>query len=193
MTPLPETMLDAIGLVIRLWLVWVGMRFLVQFVGLRLPRAWRARRWRPGPGVDAVQAALDRHRAVAATTGALAVAIVTPTGERRCFAGHVDGSDSLAPNADTRFEIGSITKTFTATLLVAMQREGGISLTTPVDSLLPETARPGLQSPRPMTLEDLAAQHSGLPRLPRGWAMLAGLCLRPRQPYAWISEDVLLR
>ena len=193
MTPLPETLRDAIGLLIRLWLVWVGMRFLVQSVGLRLQRAWRARRWRPGPGANAVQAALDRHLAVAATAGALAVATVTPSGERRCFAGHVDGPDSPAPDADTRFEIGSITKTLTATLLAAMQREGRIGLTAPVDNLLPETARPGLQSPRPMTLEDLATQHSGLPRLPWGWAMLAGLCLRPRQPYAWISADVLLR
>ncbi len=193
MTPLPQAMLDALGLLFRLWLAWFGLHWLALTIGPRLQRVWRARRWRPDPGADAVQAAIDRHLAVDARAGALAVALVTPAGERRCYAGHVDGPDSPAPDADTRLEIGSITKTLTATLLVAMQRMGRIDLTTPVDGLLPETARLGPQSPRPMTLEDLATQRSGLPRLPWGWAMLAGLYLRPRQPYAWISEDVLLR
>lgn len=193
MTTLPYAILESLGWLIRLWLVWIGLRFLARTVGLRLLRVWRARRWQPDPGADPVQAALDRHLAVDAPAGALAVAIVTPANERRCYAGHVDGSNSPAPDADTRFEIGSITKTLTATLLVAMQRMGQIDLTTPVDSLLPETARLGPQSPRPMTLEDLATQHSGLPRLPWGVAMLAGVYLRPRQPYAWISEGMLLR
>lgn len=193
MTTTLHDMPGALGLLIRLWLIWIFLRVFAQTFGLRLLRAWRARRWQPDPGADPAQAALDRHLAVDAPAGALAAAIVTPTGTRRCYAGHVDGRDSPAPDADTRFEIGSITKTLTATLLVAMRRTGAVDPATPVDSLLPGPARLGRQSPRPITLEDLATQHSGLPRLPWGPAMLAGLYLRPRQPYAWIGEGVLLR
>jgi CubicO group peptidase (beta-lactamase class C family) len=193
MTTILHDMPDALGLLIRLWLIWIALRVLAPAFGRRLLRVWRARRWQPDPGADPVQAALDRHLAVDAPAGALAAAIVTPSGTRRCYASHVDGRGSPAPDANTRFEIGSITKTLTATLLAAMQRTGQVDLTTPVDYLLPDMARMGRQSPRPITLEDLVTQHSGLPRLPWGWAMLAGLYLRPRQPYAWISESVLLR
>ncbi len=78
------------------------------------------------------------------------------------------------------FEIGSITKTFTGTLLADMAREGLVALDDPVAEHLP-VAPPVLG--RPITLEDLATHTSGLPRLPSG--LLRTAYTRDRKdPYA---------
>jgi serine-type D-Ala-D-Ala carboxypeptidase/endopeptidase len=80
------------------------------------------------------------------------------------------------------FEIGSITKTFTATLLADMAREGLVALDDPVNRLLPTGVRVPSRG-REITLEDLASHRSGLPRLPRG-LLWRGLWPDRRDPYA---------
>jgi CubicO group peptidase (beta-lactamase class C family) len=76
---------------------------------------------------------------------------------------------------DAVFEIGSITKAFTGTLLADMALEGLVAFDDPVARYLPE-APPGI------TLEHLATHTSGLPRLPKG------LRLRERKdPYAMLD------
>jgi serine-type D-Ala-D-Ala carboxypeptidase/endopeptidase len=65
------------------------------------------------------------------------------------------------------FEIGSITKTFTATLLADMAREGLVALDDPVNRHLPDDAQVPPRG-RDVTLEDLASHRSGLPALPKG-------------------------
>lgn len=70
-----------------------------------------------------------------------------------------------APDADTVFEIGSVTKTFTATLLAQAVRKGELKLDTPVAKLLPGFTIPSRDG-KTITLENLATQHSGLPRMP---------------------------
>jgi serine-type D-Ala-D-Ala carboxypeptidase/endopeptidase len=80
------------------------------------------------------------------------------------------------------FEIGSITKTFTATLLADMAREGLVALDDPVNRHLPA----GVCVPsrgREVTLEDLASHRSGLPGVPRGLLRRA-LWPDRRDPYA---------
>src|SRR5262249_40930355 len=67
--------------------------------------------------------------------------------------------------ANSIFEIGSITKTFTGLILSQMAEQGKVKLDDPVRELLP----PGtVQKPAgaEITLLDLATQHSGLPRMP---------------------------
>jgi serine-type D-Ala-D-Ala carboxypeptidase/endopeptidase len=85
------------------------------------------------------------------------------------------------PDERTIFEIGSITKTFTAILLADLAREGLVALDDPVQRHLPE----GITLPtrgRPITLADLATHTSGLPALPKG---LLRLAIRERRnPYA---------
>jgi CubicO group peptidase (beta-lactamase class C family) len=73
--------------------------------------------------------------------------------------------DGKAPDGDTVYEIGSITKTFTATLLAQAVLAGAVTLDTPVAQLLPDfkiPSRGGIQ----ITLGLLGTQHSGLPREP---------------------------
>lgn len=68
-----------------------------------------------------------------------------------------------APDGDTVYEIGSITKTFTATALAQKVLAGDVSLDTPVVKLLPGFTIPS-RNGKEITLGDIATQHSGLPR-----------------------------
>jgi CubicO group peptidase (beta-lactamase class C family) len=89
----------------------------------------------------------------------------------------------LPDGAGSIFEIGSITKVFTATLLADMARDGLVALDDPVAEHL-ATAPPLLG--RAITLEDLACHRSGLPRLPKGLLWRA-LTRNRRDPYAAID------
>ena len=74
-------------------------------------------------------------------------------------------SSGVIPDADAIFEIGSISKTFTATLLAYYVGEHKVSLNDPVTKYLPDdiAANKELQK---VTLQMLANHTSGLPRLP---------------------------
>ncbi|HZX69718.1 MAG TPA: serine hydrolase [Rhodanobacter sp.] len=74
-------------------------------------------------------------------------------------------ADGRAPDGDTVFEIGSVTKTFTALLLAREVEAKTLSLDTPVAMLLPDFKIPARHG-KPITLGLLAEQFSGLPRLP---------------------------
>jgi CubicO group peptidase (beta-lactamase class C family) len=77
---------------------------------------------------------------------------------------------------DTLFEVGSITKTFTALLLADMVIRGEVNLDDPVEKWLPQDRgfRGGLKlrdhTGAPIRLVDLATHRSGLPRLPDNMA-----------------------
>lgn len=72
-------------------------------------------------------------------------------------------------DASSVFEIGSITKVFTAALLADMVARGEVALHEPVALLLPPTVRVPAWGERQIELVDLATQTSGLPRLPANW------------------------
>jgi serine-type D-Ala-D-Ala carboxypeptidase/endopeptidase len=92
-----------------------------------------------------------------------------------------DGSpDDHVPGGETIFQIGSITKVFTALLLADAVTRGEVTLDEPVAELLPGVTVP--QRGRAITLGDLASHTSGLPRLPKG-LLRQGLRNR-RDPYA---------
>jgi D-alanyl-D-alanine-carboxypeptidase/D-alanyl-D-alanine-endopeptidase len=106
----------------------------------------------------------------------------------------VMGSGTAGPNgpspaaADTIFEIGSVTKVFTATLLAVMVEEGLVALDDPVQRYLP----PGVKLPvrgRPITLGDLATHTAGLPRLPHRFVLRS--VRHRRNPYAWFTVEDL--
>ena len=67
------------------------------------------------------------------------------------------------PDGDTVYEIGSVTKTFTATLLARAVLSGRVTLDTAVAQLLPDFKFPS-RGGKEITLGELATQHSGLPR-----------------------------
>lgn len=84
----------------------------------------------------------------------------------------------------TVFEIGSVTKVFTALLLADQVVAGNVELEQPLQELLPDVRIP--VRGRPITLAALATHTSGLPRLPRSMVRQA---MRNRSdPYAHFTE-----
>jgi len=79
--------------------------------------------------------------------------------------GETASDNSKLPTANTIFEIGSITKTFTSTLLAYYVNEGKVKLNDPITKYLPDSvaANPALKD---VTLLSLSNHTSGLARLP---------------------------
>lgn len=74
------------------------------------------------------------------------------------------GAKPLGPQSV--FEIGSISKVFTGTMLADMVARGEVSLTDAVESYLPDGVSVPTRGGREITLRDLSTHHSALPRLP---------------------------
>jgi CubicO group peptidase (beta-lactamase class C family) len=138
---------------------------------------------------DSVIAAA-RQRVERGPATAIVIGAVGPGGARYASFGRTS-RDTAAPAADstTVFEIGSITKTFTATLLAAMVAAGEITLDMPVERFLPD----GMSALRDstgaaVTLRHLATHRSALPRLPGNLFTLPGDL---RNPYAHYGPEAL--
>jgi len=86
--------------------------------------------------------------------------------------GETAKGNSKLPTGNTIFEIGSITKTFTAALLAWYVNEGKVKLTDPISKYLPDSvaANPQLKN---VTLLSLSNHTSGLPRLPENYSAQA--------------------
>ncbi|MFZ4875856.1 serine hydrolase [Janthinobacterium sp. Mn2066] len=83
--------------------------------------------------------------------------------------GRARADSNSEPDADTVYEIGSITKTMTGLLLADAVTAGKVKLDEPVASLLPGYTIPAFEGQK-ITLLDLATHFSGLPRLPANLA-----------------------
>lgn len=89
-------------------------------------------------------------------------------------------------NGDSVFEIGSITKTFTATLLSEMARRGEVKLDDTVQQWLPASVTMPQHGDVPIRLRDLATHMSGMPRMPTNFNPSD-----PSNPYAdYTAEDL---
>ena len=101
------------------------------------------------------------HRGVGIVVG-----VIDRHGRRIVAYGAAALDDSRPLDGDTVFEIGSITKVFTALALAEMVERGEVALDDPVVKYLP----PGVTVPerdgRQITLAHLATHTSGLPREP---------------------------
>jgi CubicO group peptidase (beta-lactamase class C family) len=118
------------------------------------------------------------------------IAVGVRHGDETAYVGRGRVADDRphAPDERTIFEIGSITKVFTATVLADMAREGLVALDDPVQDFLADDIVIPVRG-RPISLADLATHTSGLPRLPRGFLRIA---LRNRaNPYATYSVGQL--
>ena len=106
--------------------------------------------------------------------------------EPRTYTSGTSGRAGLPLDGDTMFEIGSITKTFTAALLAEMVGQGEVKLDDPVAKYLPKEIRVPERGGRKITLLDLATHTSGLPGLPAN--------IHPKDmsnPYADYSVEML--
>jgi len=112
----------------------------------------------------------------------LAAAVVD--GEALRFASAGDEPAPVTP--DTLFELGSVTKTFTALLLAESVVRGELSLDDPVEAALPDGLRLRDVAGAPITWADLATHRSGLPRLPANLRDPSGA-----DPYDYSRRELL--
>jgi CubicO group peptidase (beta-lactamase class C family) len=117
---------------------------------------------------------------------ALVVGIIDAKGRRVVAYGSLAKGDKRPLDGDTVFEIGSMTKVFTSLVLMDMVQKGEVAVTDPVAMHLPSGVKVPERNGRKITLEDLATQSSGLPRMPSNFKPRD-----PSNPYADYSADLL--
>lgn len=97
---------------------------------------------------------------------AIVLGIVNKDGRAYFGYGVANRQNAIPADEHTFFEVGSVTKVFTTTLLANMTQQGEVALSDPVQKYLPSELtmpeRDGIQ----ITLEHLATHYSGLPYLP---------------------------
>lgn len=126
--------------------------------------------------IDSIALAYSRK----GNTHALAIGVVHEGKTSSYYYGETEKGNKGLPDENTLFEIGSITKTFTATLLAYLAQTQQLSLDDPITNFLPDSvaANPHLRS---ITLQQLANHTSGLPRMPEN--IDATAAAHPLDPY----------
>lgn len=159
-------------------------RSLVLGLALAMSAAAAAR-----PIDDAQLGALLDQRLAGDRTGAcLAAAVIERDRVARTFR-CADPVDQARVDAHTAFEIGSVSKTMTATLLADLIGQGRAALDEPLSAYLPEgTTVPDFEG-QPILLRHLVSHASGLPALP---SRLAAAGVDPANPYARLDGAQLL-
>lgn len=131
------------------------------------------------PDFQAVQDQLHNHISEGNILGA-AVAYIYPDGRTRFISrGTLSPARDETVTKNTIFEIGSISKTFTALIMMKMAEAGAFSLDTPIETFLPDSLDIPSHGDEKITLKHLATHTSGLPRLPNNMSPAD-----PLNPYA---------
>jgi CubicO group peptidase (beta-lactamase class C family) len=107
-----------------------------------------------------------------------AVAIIDSTGTHFYNFGKTT-EDGAAVDEHSIYEIGSITKVFTATLLANEVVLGNLSLEDKISGFLPDSMAIPVMGEKEITLANLSDHTSGLPRMPSNFAPA-----NPKNPFA---------
>jgi len=91
--------------------------------------------------------------------------------------------------SDARFELGSVTKALTGSLLAQLAARGRVGLDDPAGRWVPELAGTPAAA---LTLRQLATHQSGLPRVPVSARFLWSMLRDPGDPYRHYGEADLL-
>ena len=137
----------------------------VLVMGMSAAAIAQAGRGRPVDD-DAIGKILRQRVEVEKRSVGMAVCVISPEQKRFVAWGRERVGDDRPVTPETVFEIGSITKVFTAMLLAEMARRGQVGLDDPVARHLPGDFHLPLLDGRQITLTDLATHTSGLPRFP---------------------------
>lgn len=123
-------------------------------------------------------------------TKGLAIGIIKPSETQEFYFGQKGTQDSKKPDGNSVFEIGSITKTFTAALTSYVLNQAQINIEDKIVGFLPDSLKQiaGLQN---ITFKNLANHTSGLPRLPDNMDHHPGF--QPENPYLLYDESALFQ
>lgn len=129
---------------------------------------------------SAVQRLVTEFYSKAKPTGLLIG--ISRNGEKSYYSyGYADSASGRKFTANTLFEAGSVTKTFTANLLLQLEELGQLRLQESLPSFLPVAAKDS--SLFHITLLNLVNHSSGLPRLPANLSAVKGF--NQSQPYLY--------
>jgi CubicO group peptidase (beta-lactamase class C family) len=120
----------------------------------------------------------------------MVVGVIEPAGARVVTYGQSSEGDRRPPDGDTVFEIGSMSKVFTALVLADMVGRREVALEDPIATYLPGVRIP-TRNGQPITLLDVATHTSGLPLMPDGLVSLSGLATlkySDAQLYAFLAR-----
>ncbi|MDQ3331012.1 MAG: beta-lactamase family protein [Planctomycetota bacterium] len=125
---------------------------------------------------------------------ATVIGVTTPYGRRVWgFGGIERDGERVTPDGKTVYEIGSITKTFTGSLLADLAREGKVEIDDPVQKHLPADWTMPTRDGRQISLLHLTTHTSSLPRLPPGFGPFMVLTASVNDPYSrYESENLRL-
>ena len=136
---------------------------------------WAQRPWArvgiqdPFPS-DSSMVFLLKERVEQGRSTGLVVGLLEPDGHTRIVAWGDPGPGQPPLDGRSVFEIGSLSKVFTATVLADMVLKGEVSLDDPVQRFLPTGVTMPTRHGKEITLGTLSEQNSGLPRLPTNMA-----------------------
>jgi serine-type D-Ala-D-Ala carboxypeptidase/endopeptidase len=122
------------------------------------------------------------------TAGGVSVAWVDSDGTAFFQAGAFSRGDPRPITPDTQFELGSVTKVFTALLLAESERLGKVSRLDPAAKYLMPADDPDQAALAKITLLSLTTHTAGLPRMPSNFGSGAG---NP-DPYAGYDRPKLV-
>ena len=100
---------------------------------------------------------------------AIVVGVITPNGTQVSAYGNISKSNPTPVDGNTIFDVGSVTKTFVATVLADLVNQGVVKLSDPLEMYLPSNVTVPSYNGSKITLGDLATHTSGLPYWPSGW------------------------
>ena len=134
-------------------------------VGAQQPAAAVAAR-QPALPTDAEILAIIKQRVEDKRSAGIVVGVIDADGHQRIVSYGDPGPGQPPLDGNTVFEIGSISKVFTSTVLAQLVQEGKVRLEDPAQKYLPATVHLPTRNGKEITLGNLAMQNSGLPRMP---------------------------
>lgn len=153
-------------------------------IGLVVATVWPMAAWAGPPIPEDVKASV-RARVAKGITPSIVVGLVDATGMSFYSHGTRSVEDPSPVDEDSIYEIGSITKTFTALLLADLVERGRLDLDDPIEKYLPEEVRVPSRGGK-ITLLSLTTHRSGLPRMPSNFEPED-----PTNPFADYTTDRL--
>jgi CubicO group peptidase (beta-lactamase class C family) len=118
---------------------------------------------------DSAVLALIKQRVEEKRSAGIVVGLMAADGKTRVIAFGDPGPGKPPLDANTVFEIGSISKVFTSAVLAQMVLDGKVKLDDPVQKFLPASVTIPARNGKEITLGTLSTQNSGLPRMPNNF------------------------
>lgn len=115
----------------------------------------------------------------------MVVAVSTPQEDGIFAYGSTEPDGKLPMRTDAVFQVGSISKAFTALLAAQLAQEGRVDLDEPVDRLIPRDYALASPDLRRMTLAELASHTAGLPHEAYTGELLVGVIT-----YLWNGKNL---